>query len=70
MHRRTVWSDLRKGVLLSAAGLALTLWSMIDDGSANSVGLVLLFVGLGYCIIWFFEDRTSPPPGSPPPGNA
>ena len=70
VHRRTVWSDLRKGVLLTAAGLALCFWSMLVDGSANSVGLVLLFVGLGYCILWFFEDRTSPPPGSPPPGSA
>lgn len=69
VHRRAVWSDLRRGVLLTAAGLALSFWSMIEDGSANSVGLVLLFVGLGYCIIWFFEDRTSPPPGSPPPGS-
>jgi hypothetical protein len=77
LHRRTVWSDLRKGVILSAAGLALSFWSMLDDGTANSVGLVLLFVGLGYCLLWFFEDRTTlpphvsgtPPPGTPPPGR-
>jgi hypothetical protein len=46
----------------------LSFWSILDDGSANSVGLVLLFLGLGYCVLWFFEDRTSPPrtPGTPP----
>ena len=78
LHRRTVWSDLRKGVILSAVGLALSFWSMLDNGTANSVGLVLLFVGLGYCLLWFFEDRTAvpprmpgtPPPGTPPPGSA
>jgi hypothetical protein len=77
LHRRTVWSDLRKGVILSAVGLALSFWSMLDDGTANSVGLILLFVGLGYCLLWFFEDRTTlpphvsgtPPPGTPPPGR-
>ena len=32
---------------------------MFDDGTPNSVGLILLFVGLGYCLLWFFEDRTA-----------
>ena len=71
LQRRTVWSDLRKGVILSAIGLGLVFFSMLDDGTPNSVGLVFLFVGLGYCLLWFFEDRTTtrPPgtPGVPPP---
>ncbi len=68
LHRRTVWSDLRKGVILSAIGLGLVFFSMLDDGTPNSVGLVFLFVGLGYCLLWFFEDRTTArPPGVPPP---
>jgi hypothetical protein len=71
LHRRTVWSDLRKGVILTAIGLGLVFFSMLDDGTPNSVGLVFLFVGLGYCLLWFFEDRTTtrPPgtPGVPPP---
>ena len=72
MHRRTVWSDLRKGVIMSAAGMGLTFWSMVNDGSANSVGIVLLFVGLGYCVLWFFEDRTTTTAsnGPTPPGSA
>jgi len=71
LHRRTVWSDLRKGVILTAIGLGLVFFSILDDGTPNSVGLVFLFVGLGYCLLWFFEDRTTtrPPgtPGVPPP---
>ncbi len=28
-------------------------------GSANGFGLVLLFVGIGYVVLWYFEDRQS-----------
>jgi hypothetical protein len=62
------WSDLRKGVILGAAGLALTFFSMLDDGSPNSVGLVLLFLGIGYALLWYFEDRQlAARAGAPPP---
>jgi hypothetical protein len=71
LHRRTVWSDLRKGVILGAVGLGLVFFSLLDDGTPNSVGLVFLFVGLGYGLLWFLEQRTTtrPPatPGAPPP---
>ena len=74
LQRRTVWSDLRKGVILTAAGLGLSAWSMFDDASPNSVGLILLFVGLGYCLLWYLEDRTRmpqrDPSGTPPAGGA
>ena len=74
LHRRTVWSDLRKGVILTGVGVGLSAFSMFDDGTANSVGLVALFVGLGYCLLWFFEDRTAESrrgrSGTPPPGSA
>jgi len=72
VRRRAVWSDLRKGVILVAIGLGLSFWSILDDGTANSVGLVLLFLGLGYCVLWFFEDRTAQPqqPPGTPPGSA
>ena len=56
-RRRAVWSDLRKGVLLVAVGLALVLYSITEAGEANWLGLVLLFVGAGYVALWWLEDR-------------
>ena len=74
LHRRAVWSDLRKGVILTAIGFGLSAYSMFDDGSPNGLGLVLLFLGLGYCLLWFFEDKSREPrretTGTPPPGAA
>jgi hypothetical protein len=74
LQRRAVWSDLRKGVILTAIGFGLSAYSMFDDGSPNGLGLVLLFLGLGYCLLWFFEDRSREPrretTGTPPPGAA
>ena len=71
LRQRAVWSDLRKGVILTGVGLGLSFFSMLDDGTPNSVGLVFLFIGLGYCLLWFFEDRTRPPrsgePSTTPP---
>jgi hypothetical protein len=61
------WSDLRKGVVLGGVGAALVLASIINDGEANGFGLVLLFVGIGYGVLWWFEERQTPAPdGSPP----
>jgi hypothetical protein len=76
MRHRAAWSDLRKGVLMIAVGFALTAYSMFDDGSPNALGLILLFVGIGFCVLWFFEERDprprsgSPPPSGMPPGGA
>jgi hypothetical protein len=56
-RRRAVWSDLRKGVLLAAVGLALVLYSITENGEPNWLGLVLLFVGAGYIALWWLEDR-------------
>jgi hypothetical protein len=56
-RRRAVWSDLRKGVLLLAAGVATTLYSITDRGQPNWLSLVLLFVGAGYVALWWLEDR-------------
>lgn len=71
LQRRVVWSDLRKGVILTGAGLGLTFFSMLDDGSPNSIGLILLFVGLGYSLLWFLEDHNRGPrdQSTPPPGG-
>ena len=57
LRKRVAWSDLRKGVLIGGFGLGLTFFSILDDGSANGLGLVLLFVGIGYAILWYFEER-------------
>ena len=70
-RKAAAWSDLRKGVLLGAVGFALTFYSLLDDASANWFGLVLLFVGIGYCALWYFEDRqaiASMPVRAPAPG--
>jgi hypothetical protein len=78
VRRRAAWSDLRKGVIMVALGFGLSAYSMFDDATPNGLGLVLLFVGIGYCVLWFFEERepapraaTSPPAsGAPPPGGS
>lgn len=74
IRKRAAWSDLRKGVLIGGFGLGLTLFSIIDDGSANGLGIVLLFVGIGYTLLWYLEDRPriagQNGTGSPPAGGA
>jgi len=57
LRARAAWSDLRKGVVMTAIGLALTAYSMLDDATPNIVGLVLLFLGIGYGVLWWFEQR-------------
>jgi hypothetical protein len=71
--KRAAWSDLRKGVIMGGIGLGLTFYSMLADGEANGLGLVLLFVGIGYCALWYFEDRQlgpRRPSSSDPRGGA
>ena len=79
IRKRAAWSDLRKGVILGGIGLGLALYSMFDDGSPNGLGLVLLFVGVGYIVLWWFEERQfaakggasgAAPPAPPPAGTA
>ena len=67
LRSQAAWSDLRKGVILAAVGLSFTAYSMFDDRSPNWIGLVLLFLGLGYAFLWYFEDRQLAAPASPPP---
>ena len=74
LRSQVAMSDLRKGVILTAVGLSFIAYSMFDDRSPNWVGLVLLFLGIGYGFLWYFEDRqlaapasTQPPP--PPPAG-
>ncbi len=67
MRRRAAWSDLRKGVFTAGVGIALTLYSLFDDGSPNGLGLVLIFVGVGFLVLWWFEERQLTPQAGPAP---
>jgi hypothetical protein len=69
LRQRAAWSDLRKGLILGGIGLGLTFATMLNDGEANYLGLVLLFVGIGYLVLWRFEERrldTRPRPDDAP----
>ncbi len=57
LRKKVVWSDLRKGVIMTMIGLALSFYSMTDSGSPNWIGLVLVFVGAGYVVLWWLEGR-------------
>jgi len=76
IRRRAAWSDLRKGVFTGGVGLALSFYSMLEDREPNAIGLVLLFVGIGFVVLWWFEERQLAPSvggasggtsGGPPP---
>lgn len=70
IRQRAAWSDLRKGILMGGVGVALSLYSMVNSGRANAIGLVLLFVGIGYALLWWFEDRKSGAHAIAPPAPA
>jgi hypothetical protein len=72
LRSQAAWSDLRKGVILVAIGLSFVAYSMLDDRSPNWIGLVLLFLGIGYAFLWYFEDRqiAAAPASVPPPPPA
>jgi len=69
LRRRAAWSDLRKGVFTAGVGIALTLHSLFDDGSPNGLGLVLIFVGAGFLVLWWFEERQLAPQSGTTPGT-
>ena len=66
LRAQAAWSDLRKGVLLGAVGLAWTLWALADEGAPNWLGLILLFVGAGYGALAYFENRNAGASASKP----
>jgi len=68
-RRRAAWSDLRKGVLIGAVGLAFTTSESINSGAPGAFGLLLLFIGLAYCGLWWYETRQIAP-ASVPPGTS
>ena len=74
IRRRAAWSDLRKGVVLLAIGMGFMFYSMLADGEPNWIGLICFFLGIGYTVLWFFEDRQTASAaggaGGPPAGSA
>jgi hypothetical protein len=69
IRKRVVWSDLRKGVILVMVGLAFLLYGITGAGEPSWVGLVLLFVGAGYLVLWWLEGRHLAQPGASGAGN-
>ena len=57
LRKRVVWSDLRKGVILSMIGLGLSFYFITASGEPSWIGLILLFVGVGYVALWWLEGR-------------
>jgi hypothetical protein len=64
IQRKAAWSDLRKGVLMVGFGVALSMYSLLSDREPNGLGLVLLFVGIGFVVLWWFEQRHLVPANS------
>jgi hypothetical protein len=69
LRKRVVWSDLRKGVILVMVGLAFLLYGITGSGEPSWVGLILLFVGIGYLVLWWLEGRHLAQVDATPPGN-
>jgi len=69
LRKRVVWSDLRKGVILSMIGLAFLFYGITSSGEPSWVGLILLFVGVGYIALWWLEGRQLQETGAPGAGN-
>jgi hypothetical protein len=52
------WSDLRKGVMWIWFGIALMIFLANSfHGGAASVGLVPMFIGVAYLLLWFMDRR-------------
>ena len=56
LGREQPYSDLRRGVVLMAAGIALCI-ALNQLGVAWTIGLIPLFMGLGYVLVWKLESR-------------
>jgi hypothetical protein len=69
LRKQVVWSDLRKGVILAMIGLAFVFYAMVANGEPSWVGLVLLFVGVGYLVLWWLEGRHLAQTAATSPGN-
>jgi len=69
LRRRVMWSDLRKGVILSMLGAAFCFYWIVAGGEASWVGLILLFIGIAYIALWWLEGRHLDQAGAARTGN-
>ena len=69
LRKRVVWSDLRKGVILSMIGLGMSFYFVTASGEPSWLGLILLFVGVGYVALWWLEGRHLEQKGATRAGN-
>jgi hypothetical protein len=71
IRKRVAWSDLRKGIMLTTIGGAFLLWELTSGsgGGGLLLGLILLFVGIGYTALWWLEKRQLAPAAPSRPGN-
>jgi hypothetical protein len=69
MVKRAARSDLRTGVICGAVGLAFTLYWFFNGRHASFIGLILLFVGIAFCALWWFERPKPAGAATPPPGS-
>ncbi|HEY5658061.1 MAG TPA: DUF6249 domain-containing protein [Myxococcota bacterium] len=54
------YGDLRRGIVLLSAGIALSIFIGLEDGFGGgdwAVGLVPAFIGAGYLLIWRLSQR-------------
>ncbi len=51
-------------------GLAFLLYGITGNGEPSWVGLILLFVGIGYLVLWWLEGRHLAQVGATPPTTA
>jgi hypothetical protein len=69
LRKRVIWSDLRKGVILAMIGLGFLFYGITGRGEPSWIGLVLLFVGAGYIVLWWLEGRHLEQAGASRAGN-
>lgn len=50
-------SDLRRGIVLVAAGIGFIAMLLLQKESAWSVGFIPLLIGLGYLLVWKLDQR-------------
>lgn len=66
-------SDLRRGLVLMAAGAGIAMFGVFDgDSDVIGIGFIPLLIGVGYLIAYKLEHKDVPPPsdsGDLPPGG-